>query len=117
LALQLTYCYGENSKIDRPLKLIFSSFSGPLKEKLETNSGFANWKLLECVPDSCFDLFPASQLVYLTSESDSVLETIDRSKYYIIGGLVDHNRLKAIFVLSIHLFSRELLMKRQKKKG
>ena len=32
--------------------------------------------------------------VYLTADTDDVLDTLDADKYYVIGGIVDRNRLK-----------------------
>jgi tRNA (guanine9-N1)-methyltransferase len=40
------------------------------------------------------DIFPPERLVYLTAESPCELETLDPSAVYIIGGIVDRNRLK-----------------------
>ncbi|KNC76013.1 hypothetical protein SARC_11475, partial [Sphaeroforma arctica JP610] len=40
------------------------------------------------------ELFPKEELVYLTADSPNVIETLDETKVYIIGGMVDHNRLK-----------------------
>jgi tRNA (guanine9-N1)-methyltransferase len=40
------------------------------------------------------ELFPKEKLVYLTGDSPNVLEDIEEDKVYIIGAIVDHNRLK-----------------------
>ena len=37
-----------------------------------------------------------SQLVYLTAESPTVLTRLDPAKVYVIGGIVDHNRMKGL---------------------
>lgn len=43
---------------------------------------------------SFYEVFDKKDLVYLSPESPNVLTEIDHAKVYVIGGLVDHNRLK-----------------------
>lgn len=43
------------------------------------------------------DVFPREDLVYLSSESENVIQTIEPNKMYIIGGLVDHNFHKVYY--------------------
>jgi tRNA (guanine9-N1)-methyltransferase len=54
-------------------------------------------------PRGYMDVFKKEELVYLTAESPNVIQTLEDDKVYIIGGLVDHNRLKVF----IHPHSRE----------
>lgn len=44
------------------------------------------------------ELWRPQDIVYLTADSDNVLQTLDNNKIYVIGGLVDHNSHKG-FVL------------------
>ena len=43
---------------------------------------------------SYHEVFAKDDIIYLSAESDNVLESLEEGKAYVIGGLVDHNREK-----------------------
>lgn len=40
------------------------------------------------------ELFDKDKIIYLTSESETVLDVLEKGAVYIIGGIVDHNHHK-----------------------
>ncbi|NXU06615.1 TM10B methyltransferase, partial [Buphagus erythrorhynchus] len=46
---------------------------------------------MDTTPESYLDLFPSETIVYLTPDSENVLEDIDPDKVYVLGGLVDES--------------------------
>ncbi|NXG49027.1 TM10B methyltransferase, partial [Psilopogon haemacephalus] len=46
---------------------------------------------MDTTPESYLDLFPLDAIVYLTPDSENVLEDIDANKVYVLGGLVDES--------------------------
>jgi len=92
LAQQIRLCYSTNHKQENPHQLYFTNFGGRTKNH---SMGSENWKV-KLEEQSYLDLFPKESLVYLTADSETVCEDLDRTKVYIIGGIVDHNRLKGI---------------------
>lgn len=98
LAQQMRYCYSNNRKSDNPCMLSASSLSGATFGHLSKVAGFPDqWatRAFKCSEKSILEMHPdKSKLVYLTSDSDNILDHLDDSKIYVIGGIVDRNRLK-----------------------
>lgn len=91
LASQLSRTYGANKKASKPCQLTFSSLKSDSKTYKICSSkcdGFANYFVNQS-EKPVDELFEKESIVYLTPDSDQVLEEIDVSSVYVIGGLVD----------------------------
>jgi tRNA (guanine9-N1)-methyltransferase len=92
LTSQLAYCYSLNKKVDNPFAFHFCSYSGELRKYLE-HMGSKNWLIYThepSLPDiEEFATQFEDKMVYLSPDSDNVLDTINKNTLYIIGGLVD----------------------------
>jgi tRNA (guanine9-N1)-methyltransferase len=97
LVQQLLFSYGSNRGASHPVRLVFSgvaadSFTG---QKLRKMAGFDTWPI-EILEGPYIDRFPREELVYLTADAEVVLDSFEKDKVYVIGGIVDHNRLKGV---------------------
>ncbi|XP_057241916.1 tRNA methyltransferase 10 homolog B, partial [Malurus melanocephalus] len=93
LASQIRRLYGANRRAARPFWLYLTEFTKgtPIYEQcFRMNDGFARY-LMDTTPESYLDLFPLDAIVYLTPDSENVLEDIDPDKVYVLGGLVDES--------------------------
>ncbi|EGG02758.1 uncharacterized protein MELLADRAFT_90649 [Melampsora larici-populina 98AG31] len=121
---QLSYSYSANRKSQvRFETLICTSFNGKLKERMQSNGNqqirwsnfsFFSQSLEELInhPDQPVHSnqeeiiptenqnqtsnlsFQKENIVYLTADSPNLITTLDPSKHYVIGAIVDHNRYK-----------------------
>ncbi|GKY95048.1 hypothetical protein MPSEU_000469100 [Mayamaea pseudoterrestris] len=104
LALQLRYCYASNRRCCSasgnalPCGYTFTSSGGETLKHLQNVSGFDEWKNwgFQHSPLSLGDYYKdkLSQVVYLTCDSEHTLTELASDKIYVIGGIVDRNRLK-----------------------
>ncbi|KAM9251262.1 tRNA methyltransferase 10 homolog B [Cariama cristata] len=93
LASQIRRLYGANRRAEKPFWLCLTEFVvGSLiyEECFRMNDGFSNY-LMDTTQESYLDLFPLDAIVYLTPDSENVLEDIDPNKVYVLGGLVDES--------------------------
>ncbi|KAM8792617.1 tRNA methyltransferase 10 homolog B [Eudromia elegans] len=93
LAAQIRRLYGANRRAEKPFWLCLTEFavgSSIYEECVRMNDGFCDY-LMDISQESYLDLFPLDAIVYLTPDSENVLEDIDPKKVYILGGLVDES--------------------------
>lgn len=88
--------YTINRRSECPLQLHFTGIKtdGNIHRVLKKNDGWENWHLKYHFDETHLEAFDNKELVYLTSESDVVLEKLEPQNVYVIGGLVDHNHHK-----------------------
>lgn len=103
LTQQIMFCYGHNRSHQRPAIIHISNLGSRATENLKKLK-YENWVgVTTSANDYTFnDLYSIErepnkkQLVYLTSDGDETLTTLRPDEAYIIGGIVDRNRLKGI---------------------
>ncbi|XP_072898517.1 tRNA methyltransferase 10 homolog A [Hemitrygon akajei] len=94
---QIQRCYAENRRATHPVKMFLTSHSGQLKKNMDENDkGWVNWKGITVTSNHFSEIIKKEDLIYLTSDSPNVLNELDASKAYVIGGLVDHNHHKGL---------------------
>jgi tRNA (guanine9-N1)-methyltransferase len=99
LALQLRYCYASNKQATLPVRLSIASLSGETRSVLDKVCGFPQqWeaRAFSHSENSVEEMHSErkDKLIYLTSDSENTLQKLENDKIYVIGGIVDRNRLK-----------------------
>ncbi|XP_077156913.1 tRNA methyltransferase 10 homolog A isoform X2 [Paroedura picta] len=112
---QIQRCYAENRKALHPVQFYLTSHGGQLKDNMdETDKGWVNWKDIHIKSEHYSELMKKEDLVYLTSDSPDILNELDETKAYVIGGLVDHNHHKILSHASICAALRRLFFRNEK---
>ncbi|XP_065342200.1 tRNA methyltransferase 10 homolog A [Cloeon dipterum] len=92
---QLLRTYSLNRRAENPMQLYFTSLSGESLSEMKKHQGYQNWDVK--ITDKRYnEMFAKEKIVYLSSESENVLEKLEEDKVYVIGGLVDHNAHKGL---------------------
>lgn len=101
LVQQVLYSYGSNRSAVRPARLVLSGVrpESDILKRLQKLAGFPDaWAGVEILAVPYIERFGSEadkrRLVYLTADTDNVIKDFEQDKVYIIGGIVDHNRLK-----------------------
>jgi tRNA (guanine9-N1)-methyltransferase len=84
-----------NRRAQPPAKLFFSSFSHQIEHitNEQYHGQHLNWQVTR-EAQVFHEAFPTDKMIYLTADSPNRLDTLEEGHYYIIGGIVDHNRYK-----------------------
>lgn len=98
---QLTRCHAENKKSLKPVDLYITSLEKRLGERMETamQGMHYRWKGVQISTQPYQDILQdvsSDNFVYLTADSPNVINSLDKEKVYIIGGIVDKNRHKVV---------------------
>ncbi|KAL6332658.1 hypothetical protein AAG906_009998 [Vitis piasezkii] len=97
LVQQIMYCYAVNRRCASPCHLWLTGCNGKMGSQLQRLPGFDKW-IIEKENQSYIEALQDEKhnLVYLTADSETILDELDPKKIYIVGGLVDRNRWKGI---------------------
>jgi len=91
---QVQHSYSCNRRRNLPLRLYVSSLGGKTKELADLwYPNYPRWQMT-FEPRHYEEIFEKDQIVYLTAESDNVLDKLESNKVYVVGGIVDHNSQK-----------------------
>ncbi|EZA62676.1 RNA (guanine-9-)-methyltransferase domain-containing protein [Ooceraea biroi] len=95
LTKQILRCYTLNRRATAPMQFSLTSFTGKSRADMEKHNGYRHWDV-SFYTKSYINIYPNEKIVYLTSESENVIDYLDHDCVYVIGGLVDHNSHKGI---------------------
>ncbi|XP_012269098.2 tRNA methyltransferase 10 homolog A [Athalia rosae] len=93
LIKQILRCYTLNRRASAPMQFSLTSFNGKSKQEMAKHNGYEHWDV-QFYAESYLARYPRDKIVYLTSESENVIENLEPECIYVIGGLVDHNSQK-----------------------
>jgi tRNA (guanine9-N1)-methyltransferase len=95
LGKQILICHGLNKKSDRPCFIHLAGVGPRLSAQLE-KVNYSSWRGVRTHSEDYCYIGLTKELVYLTSDGDETLDKLDPNCAYIIGGIVDRNRLKGV---------------------
>lgn len=90
---QITFCYSTSKKSSNPCHIHLTGVGVRLRSQL-SKVDYYNWMGVSVHDADYISVNISKTLVYLTADGESTLETLDSNCAYIIGGIVDRNRLK-----------------------
>jgi Trm5-related predicted tRNA methylase len=94
---QVSAAYSFNRSCEHSLPMTFTSVDQHWHELLHRVNAF-QWskEIVTFESKSLLDLIPPSDLVYLTPDTSNICRSLDPTKIYIIGCILDHNSKKGL---------------------
>ncbi|KYQ47060.1 RNA (guanine-9-)-methyltransferase domain-containing protein 2 [Trachymyrmex zeteki] len=102
LTKQILRCYTLNRRAMAPMQFSLTSFTGKSRTSMEKHNGYKHWDV-SFHTEPYINVYPKDKIIYLTSESNNVIDRLEHDCIYVIGGLVDHNAHKGM----CHKLARE----------
>lgn len=91
---QLGQCNFTIKHSEKPFQLYITGVEEKTLSLLEARD-YTKW-VMNFSTQNYNELFSLDKFIYLTGDSDQIMQEYEEDKIYIIGGLVDHNKLKNI---------------------
>ena len=97
LVTQFSHFLSDNKNSEKPINVILTGVGPRLKQQLVKREAYKWNAWLSQIYDEDYNkMFDKKDLVYLTGDSDKDMGKFDPNTLYIVGGLIDHNKLKNI---------------------
>ena len=90
LARQLSRCWGANRRASQPVSLHLAGLGTCPSGCLPPPADVERWRVHRHDAD-VVSAFPTDELVFLSPDADEAIASLDKSRVYVIGGLVDSN--------------------------
>ncbi|XP_076167671.1 tRNA (guanine(9)-N(1))-methyltransferase Trmt10A isoform X2 [Ptiloglossa arizonensis] len=88
-------CYTLNRRAIAPMQFSLTSFNGKSRTHMQKHNGYEHWDV-KFHTESYLNIYPKDKIIYLTSESEDIIDHLEHDCVYVIGGLVDHNSHKGL---------------------
>ena len=97
LTSQLAYCHGINKRSKHPSYIYFTGVGSRTLTQL-SKTDYKNWRGVTVSSNEFTEMeaLRGREIIYLTADSDVLLESLDPKAAYVIGGIVDRNSLKGV---------------------
>eukprot|EP01029_Cantina_marsupialis_P029999 TRINITY_DN79039_c0_g1_i1.p1 TRINITY_DN79039_c0_g1~~TRINITY_DN79039_c0_g1_i1.p1 ORF type:complete len:365 (-),score=104.26 TRINITY_DN79039_c0_g1_i1:73-1167(-) len=94
VAKQIKGAYSANKRIQEPFGLHVCPFVGPTAESLKKHQ-LEGW-VMDRHDEDLLDVFEKDKLIYLSPDSENVIDCIEDDKVYVIGGIADKTVKKGL---------------------